>query len=147
MKEIFSGSKGSKLQKKSANNEQKYRFLFTDDDKLKQAARELKRECAKDVKSIRECAECFQNWVNDREGYFVKVCSKLHVLVLAKYDNFPYWPAKVMSVLGDKVNVEFFGDHTRADVPEKNCYLYRKPKFSKDPSFNEAVVVSFMLSF
>ncbi|XP_055306216.1 MYND-type zinc finger-containing chromatin reader ZMYND8-like [Sitodiplosis mosellana] len=118
---------------------QVYSQHYEDEQSMVQEAKELKRECAHDVKSIRLCNECFDNWMKDRNGYFVKVCAKPHLLVMAKYDCHPYWPAKVMSVFGDKVNIEFFGDHTQADVSDSNCYLYRKPKKSANADLNEAV--------
>lgn len=111
------------------------------DAKLKKSGKNLIQEIVHDVKSIEDCAECVQNWLNDRDAYFVEVCQKPHLLVLAKFGNY-HWPAKVMSVLGDKVTVEFFGDHTQADVFEGNCYLYRQPKKSKDNLFNKAVKVN-----
>ena len=46
-----------------------------------------------------------------------------------------------MSVNGDNVRIEFFGDHTRAEVLASNCHLYRKPKKSKNADFNAAVKV------
>lgn len=116
-------------------------ILITDDEEVEIATREFKKECLHDVKCIRECVECFQNWINDHQEYFVKACNFPHLLVLAKFGHFPHWPAKVMSVLGDKVSVEFFGDHTRADVSDNDCYLYRKPRTSKDPPFKAAVEV------
>lgn len=117
------------------------------DEKLRQAGKELKKEIARDVKSIQDCAECFENWVHDNFAYFVQVCNTPHLLVLAKFGGFRYWPAKVMSVAGDKVTVEFFGDHSQADVPQENCYLYRKPKLTTDALFNAAVKVNFSDSF
>lgn len=48
-----------------------------------------------------------------------------------------------MSVIGDKVNVEFFGDHTCADVAESVCYVYRKPTRTANVDLTKAIAVSF----
>lgn len=61
---------------------------------------------------------------------------------MTKTGYYPYWPAKVMSVNGDNVRVEFFGEHTRAEVSASNCHLYRKPsKRSKNADFNASIKV------
>lgn len=46
------------------------------------------------------------------------------MLLWAKLKGFPYWPAKSMGINGALVNVRFFGDHDRAYVPIKECFLY-----------------------
>lgn len=113
---------------------------------LKKVADELFELCHRDVKSIRACANCFEYWINDSDDYFTKVCDKPHMLVYAKLDRFPYWPAKVMSIHGNVADVEFFGDHTQADIPMANCYLYSKQypgKSKNDKSLGEAQKVQF----
>lgn len=42
--------------------------------------------------------------------------------------GFPYWPAKLMAINGDKntVDVQFFGDHKRMVVTPKDCFIYSK---------------------
>lgn len=101
-------------------------FCFLDDADLTGKVKQLREECTRDVTSIQACAECFQSWIDDRYNFFTNVCSKPHLLVFAKVASYLPWPAKVMSTCGDKVNVEFFGDHSQADVSFKQCTLYRK---------------------
>lgn len=49
------------------------------------------------------------------------------MIVWAKLRGFPFWPAKVMGLaIKDTVSVRFFGDHDRAQIPIKDCYLYSK---------------------
>ncbi|XP_031636696.1 uncharacterized protein LOC116349425 [Contarinia nasturtii] len=93
---------------------------------VKMAIYYLSERCHRDVKSIRTCSECFASWVNDPDDYFTKVCTKPHLIVYAKAVPFQFWPAKLMSINGHVANVEFFDDHTQADVPVENCILYPK---------------------
>lgn len=97
---------------------------FSGNQHTVKAANSLSMDCHSDAKSIRNCAECFQFWVNDRFLSFTKVCSTPHMPVFAKVGTFPFWPAKVMSVEGHLVNVEFFGDHSQAFVESDKCLLY-----------------------
>ncbi|KAJ8871207.1 hypothetical protein PR048_027513 [Dryococelus australis] len=49
-----------------------------------------------------------------------------HVIVWAQMKSWPCWPAKVMSVKNDMVNVRFFGDHDRTRITINGCFLYSK---------------------
>ncbi|XP_031636683.1 protein kinase C-binding protein 1-like [Contarinia nasturtii] len=93
---------------------------------IKCAITQLSELCHRDVKSIRTCSECFTNWAADPDDYFTKVCSKPHLLVYAKFGDYPYWPSKLMTINDRTANVVFFGDHTQADVPVEKCILYSK---------------------
>lgn len=113
---------------------------------MKRAAADLSEICHRDARHIRNCAECYQSWVHDPLCYFKKVCSKPHLIVFAKVEGFPYWPAKVMAIRGDTVNVSFFGDHSQFDISVDNCFLYadRLPgRKTKSGEFKEAVAVRF----
>jgi hypothetical protein len=48
--------------------------------------------------------------------WFTKPCAKLHKPVWAKVKGYPFWPAKVLNLNGDKYDVRFFGDHNRAKL-------------------------------
>lgn len=79
---------------------------------------------------IETCHECYYN-ANTKKDWFAEVCSKPHILLWAKLKSFPYWPAKAMVINSAQlVSVRFFGDHDRAWVPVKDCYLYS----FKDPN-------------
>lgn len=99
-------------------------LLISENPELTKAVKYLLGNCRRDVESIRKCSECFRAWTEDRLTYFTRACSKPHLLIFAKTPDNPLWPAKVMQIKGDLVNVEFFGDHTQADIPAKDCFLY-----------------------
>lgn len=116
----------------------KHIIYISDNQQLKKAIIELKTNCERAAKGIRACPECMENWSRDRYDYFTKVCRKPHLIVTAKMDTAPYWPAKVMAMDGYMAYVEFFGDHTQADIPSDKCHLYTKPKESTNEDLNFA---------
>ncbi|XP_055306189.1 uncharacterized protein LOC129570556 [Sitodiplosis mosellana] len=97
---------------------------FAGNGPVLRAIKSFSENCHRDVNSIRKCSECFNAWTKDRYNYFTRACSKPHLLVFAKTPANPFWPAKVMLINGKMVNVEFFGDHTQADIPAEDCFLY-----------------------
>lgn len=91
----------------------------------------LQKICKDEIFNIETCAECFVKANTSRDSeWFTSVCSKPHLLIWAKLSGYPYWPAKVMGVFSNVLNVQFFGDHERAFVPSKDCFLYSQ----KDPN-------------
>uniref|UniRef100_A0A1B0B384 PWWP domain-containing protein n=1 Tax=Glossina palpalis gambiensis TaxID=67801 RepID=A0A1B0B384_9MUSC len=87
-------------------------------------AKSLIKICRQETAEIDTCAQCYMN-ANSRNDWFVDVCDQPHLLVWAKLKGFPYWPAKAMGIgQGSLVNVRFFGQHDRAFVPLKDCFLY-----------------------
>lgn len=89
--------------------------------------RYLQKFCKDEIFNIETCAECFvkSNSKNDN-GWFTKVCAKPHLLIWAKLSGYPYWPAKVMGLYDDVLGVQFFGEHERAFVPAKDCFLFSR---------------------
>lgn len=84
------------------------------------------KTCRQETMEIDTCAECYLN-ANSRSDWFVEVCTQPHLLLWAKLKGFPFWPAKSMGVNNNSlVKVRFFGEHDRAFVPVKDCYLYSK---------------------
>lgn len=108
-------------------------FFSTEDKTVKKAVNALLERCECDVKGIKTCADCFEHFIIDRNDYFTRVCAKPHLLVFAKMDGYPFWPAKLMSIDGDTANIEFFGDHTQNDIPLKKCYLYSETFVKQNP--------------
>ncbi|XP_031636693.1 uncharacterized protein LOC116349423 [Contarinia nasturtii] len=100
-----------------------YSLLFAKSNQ-KKAAESLSERCHRDVKSIQLCADCFEYWNTSRDDYFTRVCAKPHLVVFARLNPYPYWPGKLMSIDGEIANIEFFGDHTQADVPVASCFLF-----------------------
>lgn len=104
--------------------------LFSDVPKLTSLAKLSFKICKQEMYEIDTCHECYYN-ANTKKDWFSEVCSKPHILLWAKLKSFPYWPAKAMVINSAQlVSVRFFGDHDRAWVPVKDCYLYS----SKDPN-------------
>ncbi|XP_031617614.1 uncharacterized protein LOC116337315 [Contarinia nasturtii] len=116
-------------------------YIDSGTDIEKKLAKQIKNELVKDANGIRACVECFAKWKKDRTDYFKEACSPPHLIVFAKFANYRCWPAKVMTVLDHGVNVEFFGDHSQADVAESDCQLFseKASKKGKSKSFNEAI--------
>ncbi|XP_067615397.1 MYND-type zinc finger-containing chromatin reader Zmynd8 [Eurosta solidaginis] len=88
-------------------------------------AKAILKVCRQETNEIDTCGECYLN-ANTRTDWFVDVCSQPHLLLWAKLKGFPYWPAKAMGPGQglSHVNVRFFGEHDRAFVPVKDCFLY-----------------------
>ncbi|XP_055306193.1 MYND-type zinc finger-containing chromatin reader Zmynd8-like [Sitodiplosis mosellana] len=120
-----------------------YSLKFSAQPDAKGVVAALAELCHRDVRSIRTCSDCFEYWANDSQNYFTKVCTKPHLIVYAKVDGCrKFWPAKVMSVNGNMVNVEFFGDHTQDDVRAEKCVLYTRHTLRRKNAspFNDAIL-------
>lgn len=77
------------------------------------------------------------------------LCHPPHLIVWAYKKGARYWPAKVMAIDGQQVNVRFFGGfHKHENVPANKCFLYseegprkfKKPKQS-DTEYKSALKV------
>lgn len=103
------------------------------------------------MKILIKCSECYSNASRNPNDWFVMVCNVPHLIVWAKMSSSNYWPAKVMSIDGNAVNVRFFGDHTHARGSAANCLLYtqRNPnrKALKTPQYKYALEVSIIVLF
>lgn len=91
---------------------------------MKKALNLLLKTCERDASYIKNCAECFQYWISGEEDFFEMACSKPHLLVFAKFKEWPPWPGKVMEIYDNSANIEFFGEHTEAEIPLESCFLY-----------------------
>ncbi|XP_058445946.1 MYND-type zinc finger-containing chromatin reader Zmynd8 isoform X2 [Malaya genurostris] len=104
--------------------------IYPNNNKLLPVAKGLLKICKQEMNEIEACNECYFN-ANTCKTWFTEVCTKPHLLVWAKLKGFPFWPAKLMSVNNNQlVDVRFFGDHDRAWVPIKECFLFCE----KDPN-------------
>lgn len=72
------------------------------------------------------CPECYVELCTNKKQWFVRVCKQPHLLIWAKIYKYPYWPAKVMSIQGDQINVQFFDDHTTSKIVAEECFLFSK---------------------
>ena len=77
-----------------------------------------------EIEMLKKCSECYSNSVKHPTTWFTMICNELHLIVWAKKMGFLYWPAKMISIDGQLINVRFFGDHEYAEVPATNCFLY-----------------------
>lgn len=98
----------------------------TDNYKVTRAAKALQKVSKQEVGDIETCAECYLNANTMTDNWFTEVCAKPHLILWAKLKGFPYWPAKAMSINSTLVDVRFFGEHDRANIPSKDCYLYSR---------------------
>ncbi|XP_075146188.1 zinc finger MYND-type containing 8 isoform X2 [Haematobia irritans] len=98
--------------------------ILPNKNKLILATKNILKICRQEINEIETCPECYSN-ANSRKDWFLEVCSHPHLLLWAKLKGFPYWPAKAMNFgQNSSVNVRFFGQHDRAFVSVKDCYLY-----------------------
>lgn len=58
------------------------------------------------------------------------VCDEPHLVVWLKRGDSHYWPAKVMSIQDEWLNLQFFGDHTADKVSNVNCFLCAETKIN-----------------
>lgn len=91
-----------------------------------------------EITSIKKCAECYSNAINYPTKWFTMVCEYPHLVLWAKVKGFNFWPAKLMSIDGQSINVRFFGDHTNAAVSDKNCYFFSEEKPMKARNTSQA---------
>lgn len=99
---------------------------LTDNYKVTRAAKSLQKVSKQEVGDIETCPECYLNANTMTDNWFTETCNKPHLILWAKLKGFPYWPAKAMSINSTLVDVRFFGEHDRANIPAKDCYLYSR---------------------
>lgn len=124
------------------------RALHPMSQSIQNAAINMVDSVKEDIKYILSCAECYKNVYEYGENASVKICSKPHVLVWAKFQSYDYWPAKVLSVTAkQKLYVRFFGDDSFAEMAPDQCLLFTEAYPGKinsdvDDAFNLAIKVS-----
>jgi len=76
------------------------------------------------------CHECFVNSsMKEKDpNRMLKPCSTPHLVVWGKVKGYPWWPGKVLGINGNDVNVQFFGDDTKAKISSSSCFI-----FSEEP--------------
>lgn len=116
-------------------------FLGRDEDHVR-CAKNLEYLCEQEMQDIETCSECFIR-SNTNKDWFEQVCNPPHLLVWARMTGYPYWPAKVISfgvATNKKIDVRFFGKHTRTNVFPEDCILFAddpNKNHNKDLSSNE----------
>jgi hypothetical protein len=118
------------------------------------------------MSEIEICPECYLRSVQPvTTDWFTKPCTIPHVLCWAKMKTYQSWPAKVLRITNDEVDVRFFGKHDRyiynriskflfinsffflssAWVPYNNCFVLSKEypgteKQKANRSFDDSLV-------
>ena len=85
-----------------------------DQSRLTQNARTLLKKARHETTEIEICSDCYLRSAQvDSIDWFIKPCSIPHVLCWAKMKTYQSWPAKVLRMINDEVDVRFFGRHDR----------------------------------
>ncbi|ODN05111.1 Protein kinase C-binding protein 1 [Orchesella cincta] len=106
------------------------------------AAKRLLKVCKQELAEIETCPECYTNAHEKPEHWFVEACKRPHILVWAKLKGFPFWPAKAMKIKENDVDVRFFGQHDRAWVSMKDCFLYSEEMPVAPPKKNSPLLTA-----
>lgn len=91
---------------------------------VQHSAGELVSYVDEEIKSVKICNQCYENAHIYPDTSFVMPCNTPHLIIWAKPEGFPFWPAKAMTINDGKVHVRFFEDHTISDLEPENCYLF-----------------------
>lgn len=107
--------------------------------------------CETELDSIRNCVDCYMNSSKFIKNGFTKICRQPHLLVWMEYKKYAYWPAKVMSIRDQKINLHFFGDYSTISTIADKCFLCSEQTPSIRPpkslQYKRAIEVSEIRSF
>lgn len=98
--------------------------LIPDDETNVHIAELLQKAAKEEFDGLSKCGTCYANAHAHPQNWFTMVCDPPHVLAWAKFQGCSIWPVKIMSAVGKKLSVRFFGDHTHADIAAAKCYLF-----------------------
>lgn len=118
---------------------------------MKTEAKSMLNQCIAELADMRKCCDCFFN--RDIPNAVELVCAKPHLALWVRYGDWPWWPAKLLSVGNDNypLEVEFFGDFSSASVTYTDCLLYShadpnaRSDDAKDTKFYGAIDVNFYI--
>jgi len=109
---IYNGSKSSFRITK--NKTTYFSYIYLDQNKLTHSARTLIRIARHEITEIEICPECYLRSAQlITIDWFTKPCTIPHTLCWAKLKTYQPWPAKVLRIVNDEVDVRFFGQHDR----------------------------------
>ncbi|CAF0957614.1 unnamed protein product [Adineta steineri] len=95
--------------------------------KFTAVARALLKIARHEMIEIEICSECYLRSAQPLStDWFAEPCKIPHTLCWAKMKGYQPWPAKVLRVVSDEVDVRFFGQHDRAWVSINNCFILSK---------------------
>lgn len=91
-----------------------YIFNRLGQSKMANVARTLLKIAYHEMSEIELCSECYLRSTQiESMDWFTKPCSTPHTLCWAKMKTYQPWPAKVLRIINDEVDVRFFGQHDR----------------------------------
>lgn len=97
---------------------------------MQKGAENLKFFCEERMYELITCCDCYENH-DSCDDWFIKACKQPHLLVWAKFETYPFWPAKIISVVRNKVYVRFFGEYEYGDLSVKDVFLLSKQDLNK----------------
>lgn len=81
--------------------------------------------CELEIYDILLCNECYERKCAHIQDVVTGVCEIPHLVLWAKCQRWPHWPAKAISILdGGQIEVLFFNQHETAKVPYTRCMLF-----------------------
>ena len=87
---------------------------YLDQSKITSNARTLFKIARHEITEIEICPECYLYSIQPvSTDWFAKPCTIPHTLCWAKMKTYQPWPAKVLRIINDEVDVRFFGQHDR----------------------------------
>lgn len=91
---------------------------------LTDLARTLLSLTRHEINEFQLCPQCYlRSFQTNSTNGFIEPCSPPHVLCWAKMNTYQPWPGKLLRVVNDLADIRFFGEHDRAWVPLKQCFV------------------------
>jgi hypothetical protein len=89
-------------------------IFLLDQSKFTAVARALSKIARHEMTEIEICSECYLRSAQPlTTDWFAEPCTNPHTLCWAKMKGYQPWPAKVLRIVNDEVDVRFFGQHDR----------------------------------
>lgn len=103
--------------------------------------------CEDESYDIGLCAECYERKRTGVENVVTTVCNVPHLVVWAKMDSYPYWPAKIVAVKKKRVEIIFFGQHDTASIKYTKCRLFSEhsPNSKLESNYEKEFRASYMV--
>ena len=104
-------------------------------------ARALLKIARHEMAEIEICSECYLRSAQPVSAdWFAEPCSLPHTLCWAKMKGYQPWPAKVLRIVNDEVDVRFFGQHDRSVNDRTSSYWLRSGLFFLGHGYRSAIV-------
>ncbi len=91
-----------------------FTYIFLGQSKFTVVARALLKIARHEMTEIEICSECYLRSAQPLTAdWFAEPCTIPHTLCWAKMKGYQPWPAKILRIVNDEVDVRFFGQHDR----------------------------------